>query len=49
MSQEDKSQEKTTTESFGEIFRAFGSAMSEIFDDPRPKEKASDSLGKTEK
>jgi len=31
---------KTATESFGEMFRAFGDAISEIFEDPKLKEKA---------
>ena len=32
--------QKTATESFAEIFKAFGDAISEIFDDPDLKEKA---------
>ncbi len=32
--------QKTATENFGEMFRAFGDAMSEIFEDPQLKEKA---------
>jgi len=40
MSQEEKSTKKTTAETFGEIFKAFGDAISEIFDDPKLKEKA---------
>ena len=31
---------KTATENFGEMFRAFGDAMSEIFEDPKLREKA---------
>ena len=40
MSQEEKANKKTTAENFGEMFRSFGNAMSEIFDDPKLKEKA---------
>ena len=40
MPQEEKSYEKTTAENFSEMFRAFGDAMSEIFEDPKLKEKA---------
>ena len=40
MSQEENSSKKTATENFGEIFKAFGDAISEIFDDPELKEKA---------
>ena len=40
MSQEEKSQEKTTAENFGELIKAFGNAVGEIFDDPKLKEKA---------
>ncbi len=40
MSQEENSSKKTATENFGEIFKAFGDAISEIFDDPKLKEKA---------
>ncbi len=40
MSPEEKSNKKTTAENFGEIFRVFGDALSEIFDDPKLKEKA---------
>ena len=40
MSQEDKSQGKATAERFGEMVKAFGNAISEIFDDPILKEKA---------
>ena len=36
MSQE----EKTTAENFGELIKAFGNAVGEIFDDPKLKEKA---------
>jgi len=40
MSQEENSSKKTATENFGEMFKAFGDAISEIFDDPKLKEKA---------
>ncbi len=40
MSQEEKFNKKTTAENFGEMFRAFGDAISEIFDTPELKEKA---------
>ena len=40
MSQEDKSQGKATAEKFSEMIKAFGNAISEIFDDPTLKEKA---------
>jgi len=40
MPQEEKLDKKTTVENFGEMFRAFGDALSEIFDDPKLKEKA---------
>jgi len=40
MSQEDKSQGKATADKFSEMIKAFGNAMSEIFDDPTLKEKA---------
>jgi hypothetical protein len=40
MSQERKSNEKTAAENFGEMFKAFGDAISEVFDDPKLKEKA---------
>ena len=40
MSQEEKSNKKTTAENFGEMFKVFGDAISEIFDDPKLKEKA---------
>ena len=33
-------EEKTTAESFGELIKAFGNAVSETFDDPKLKEKA---------
>jgi len=35
MSQEQNTGKKTPTENFGEMFRAFGDAISEIFDDPK--------------
>jgi hypothetical protein len=37
---EDKSQKKNPGESFAEMFKEFGAAMGEIFNDPRLKEKA---------
>jgi ribosomal-protein-alanine N-acetyltransferase len=40
VSQEDKTQRKTTADSFGELIKTFGNAVSEIFDDPKLKEKA---------
>jgi len=40
MSQEEKPGKKTAAENFGEMFKAFGEALSEIFDDPKLKEKA---------
>ena len=52
MSQEDKSSKKTTTENFSEMFKTFGDAVSEIFDDPKLKEKAkefADSAAKSAK
>ena len=36
----EESNKKTTTENFCEMFRIFGDAISEIFDDPKLKEKA---------
>ena len=40
MSQEQNEDKKTSTESFTEIFKTFGQAMSEIFNDPELKQKA---------
>ncbi len=40
MSQEQNSSKKTAADNFGEMFKAFGDAISEIFDDPKLKEKA---------
>ena len=40
MSQEEKFNKKTTAENFSEMFKTFGDAVSEIFDDPKLKEKA---------
>jgi len=37
---EEKVQEKTAAENFGELIKAFGNAVGEIFDDPKLKEKA---------
>jgi ribosomal-protein-alanine N-acetyltransferase len=42
MSQECRSQGKDTAEKFGEMIKAFGDAISEIFDNPDLKEKAKD-------
>ncbi len=39
---QEENPKKTAAESFGEIFKAFGDAISEIFDDPELKEKAKD-------
>jgi len=40
MSQEENSKRKSASESFGEMFEAFGNAVSQIFDDPELKGKA---------
>jgi hypothetical protein len=40
MSQEQNSSKKTAADNFGEMFKAFGEAIGEIFDDPKLKEKA---------
>ncbi|MFC2014098.1 hypothetical protein ACFLU8_04410 [Chloroflexota bacterium] len=40
MSQEQNSDKKTSGENFAEMFKAFGQAMSEIFNDPELKKKA---------
>ena len=40
MSQEQDTGKKTSAESFADMFRAFGQAVSEIFNDPELKEKA---------
>ena len=40
MSQEENASKKTSTENFADMFRAFGQAVSEIFNDPELKEKA---------
>ena len=40
MSQEQKSDNKQAADNFAEMFRAFGQAISEIFNDPELKEKA---------
>ncbi len=40
MPQEENPGKKGAAESFGEMFEAFGKAMSEIFNDPELKEKA---------
>ena len=44
MAAKEKSSGKTATEKFGEMFRAFGDAMSKIFDDPKLKEKANEDI-----
>ena len=38
--QEEKSDKKQAADSFAEMFRAFGQAMSEVFNDPKLKDKA---------
>ena len=38
--EENKSAKKNPAETFGEMFEAFGKAISEIFNDPDLKEKA---------
>jgi len=40
MSQKENASRKSTSESFGEMFQAFGNAIGQIFDDPELKEKA---------
>jgi len=40
MTDDEKAREKSATESFSEIFKTFGDAISEIFNDPELKEKA---------
>jgi hypothetical protein len=40
MPQEEQSEKKSTAESFGDMFKAFGDALSEIFNDPQLKDKA---------
>ena len=40
MSQEQKSDENQAADNFAEMFRAFGQAVSEVFNDPELKEKA---------
>jgi len=42
MSQEEGSDKKSAARNFGEMFEAFGNAISQIFDDPELKEKAKD-------
>ena len=39
MSQEEKPDKKPAADDLAEIFRAFGQAISEVFDDPEPKRK----------
>jgi vacuolar-type H+-ATPase subunit I/STV1 len=40
MSQEEKSDKKQSADKFAEMFRAFGQAVGEVFDDPELKRKA---------
>ena len=40
MPKEEKSEKKQAADNFAEIFRAFGQAISEIFNDPKLKERA---------
>jgi len=40
MSKEEKTNKKQATDNFVEIFRAFGQAIGEVFDDPELKKKA---------
>lgn len=40
MSQENNANKKTSAESFADMFKAFGRAISEIFSDPELKQKA---------
>jgi len=40
VSQEEKAKEKIIAETFSEMIRTFGDAISEVFDDPKLKEKA---------
>ncbi len=43
---EDKNPEKeTATDNFAEMFKTFGDAISEIFDDPKLKEKSKEFTG----
>ena len=52
MSQDEKTSKKTAAENLGEMFKIFGDAVSEIFDDPKLKEKAkefADSAAKSAK
>lgn len=42
MTPHDENKKTNAAESFGEIFKSFGDAISEIFDDPVLKEKAKD-------
>ena len=39
MTQEENADKRTSAENFAEIFKAFGKAMSEMFNDPELKEK----------
>ena len=40
MTEDENTREKSAAESFGEIFKTFGDAISEIFNDPELKKKA---------
>ena len=45
MSQEQNADKKTSTENFADMFKAFGHAISEIFNDPELKQKAKEFAG----
>ena len=40
MSQEQNADKKTSAENFADMFKSFGQVMSEIFNDPKLKQKA---------
>ena len=40
MTQEQNTEKKPPTESFAEMFKTFGQALSEVFNDPELKQKA---------
>jgi len=40
MSEEEKAHKRQTVDSFAEMFRSFGQAIGEVFDDPELKKKA---------
>jgi ribosomal-protein-alanine N-acetyltransferase len=48
MEEQNKTENKSAADNLGEMFDALGSAMSQIFNDPKLKEKAKD-LGKAAK